>query len=308
MRSAVVTGANGMIGSALVRELLANGSRVLALVREGENNCVNLPQHPLLCVRTCGLGSLAAFQPSTDDVPFDVMYHFAWNGTFGSSRDDAYLQNDNLRYTLDAISLAARLGCRRFVGAGSQAEYGITPPGQKLSPATPTAPDTGYGIAKLAAGCLGGLHAASLGIHFNWVRILSVYGPAEKPHCLTMSTILSLLRGQSVHFTKGEQLWDFLYCEDAARAFRLIGEKGVPGQIYVLGSGQTISLADAITTLCNAINPAARIGLGDLPYPQGQRMYLCADISKLTEDTGFTPQVSYPKGILQTIHRAKEQL
>ena len=297
-----------MIGSALVQELLANGTRVLALVREGENSCANLPEHPLLRVAACGLSAMAAFRLPADEAAFDVTYHFAWSGTFGSSRDDAYLQSDNLRYTLDAISLAVRMGCKRFVGAGSQAEYGATPAGQPLTPDTPTAPESGYGIAKLAAGRLGRLHAQALGLQFNWVRILSVYGPAEKPHCLTMSTILSLLHGAPAQFTKGEQLWDFLYCADAAHAFRLIGEGGVPGQVYVLGSGRTVSLADAMTTLCRAVDPAAHVGLGDLPYPKGQRMYLCADISKLTEDTGFVPQVSFEEGIMRTIHWAKEQL
>lgn len=308
MKRAVITGATGMLGASLTRELISHGTEVLALVRRGADVRRNLPEHPLLHVETCDLSDIHALQASKNDTSCDVMYHFAWEGTFGPTRDDAFLQNDNIRHTLDAISLAKRLGCTRFVGAGTQAEFGRVPEGEKLSPTTPAFPYSGYGTAKLAAGLLGQLHARKLGLAFHWVRILSVYGPMEKPHSLTMSTLLALLRGEEVHFTKGEQLWDFLYNEDAARAFRLIGEKGRDGQTYVLGSGQTITLAEAFTTLCHAVNPTARVGIGDLPYPEEQTMYLCADISKLTEDTGFMPQVPYAEGITKTIDWIKEQL
>lgn len=363
IHSAVITGANGMLGSALARELLGRNIPVLALVRshtDGTPSRGNLPQHPLLTVAVCDLSELAEFRMPQGALPdladtqvlptilavaggssvaageatikgstapakkntatapkaihapaavsshHRIFYHFAWSGTYGASRDDAVLQSQNIHYTLDAISLAARLHCTHFVGAGTQAEYGPVPDGEKLAPTTSTNPQTGYGIAKLAAGGLGKLYASQLGLHFSWVRIVSVYGPGDKPYCLTMSTIRALLKGEAVHFTGGGQQWDFLYCGDAARAFRLIGESGVDGQTYVLGSGRTIPLAEALTTLCHAVDPSARVGLGDLPYPPGQRMYLCADISKLTGDTGFVPTTTFAEGIQQTIQWVKE--
>lgn len=293
-----------MIGAALARELTLNGVRVLALTHEDRAGFT----HPLLRRVPCTLEQLADFTPPEDFLSCDVFYHFAWAGTYGPTRDDAPLQLLNIRYALDAVALAKRLGCRRVVGAGSQAEYGRFPPGEPLRPDTPARPFTGYGIAKLAAGQLGGLYAKNLGLCFTWVRILSVYGPMEKPHSLITSTILKLLKGEQTHFTKGEQLWDFLYCDDAARAFRLIGEKGVDGRTYVLGSGRTIALKDALTTLCGLADPAARAGLGDLPYPENQVMYLCADISQLTLDTGFKPQMDYRDGIQKTIEWVREQL
>lgn len=308
MKRVVITGANGMLGASLVRELLANGIEVLALVRKGERNRQNLPSHPLLKTVECGLADFAGFDGLPGDKSYDIMYHFAWAGAFGPGRDDAFLQESNIRHTLDAISLAKRLGCARFVGAGSQAEYGSPPEGQPLAPDTPTHPLTGYGMAKLSAGLLGRLHARNLGLSFVWTRILSVYGPMEKPHSLTMGTIIRLLGGEETHFTKGEQEWDFLFCEDAARAFRLMGEKGRDGATYVLGSGRTISLAQALTTLCHEVNPGSRTGLGDLPYPDGQTMYLRADIESLTNHTGFVPQVTYLEGIRKTIAWVKENL
>jgi Nucleoside-diphosphate-sugar epimerases len=304
MRRAVVTGANGMIGASLVNDLLKNGYEVLALIRKGEKAGNNLLNHAALRMAICELEDMQGF--TFEDAGYDVFFHFAWEGAFGPLRDDAALQLRNIQYTLDALGLAKRLGCKHFIGAGSQAEYGRIEHGVALSPETPVWPLSGYGIAKLAAGQLGKLRAKNLGLWFNWVRILSVYGPMEKPHSLTMSTILKLLDGEKTSFTKGEQVWDFLFCEDAASAFRLIGEKGHDGQVYVLGSGQPITLKEALITLCKAVDPEADAGLGELPYPVGQVMYLQADISKLTEETGFIPQVPYEQGILKTIKWVRE--
>ena len=55
---------------------------------------------------------------------YDVFYHFGWDGTYGESRQDLYLQNSNVKYTLDAVNLAKFLNCRVFIGAGSQSEFG----------------------------------------------------------------------------------------------------------------------------------------------------------------------------------------
>ena len=308
MERAVITGANGMLGASLAAELLSHGAEVLALVRNAPGSRCHLPEHPRLRVVPCDLDALGTMENPERDKPYDVFYHFAWDGTYGSARDDALRQNGNIRHTLHAISMAHRLGCKRFVGAGSQAEYGPVRSGQKLTAATPAFPVTGYGMAKLAAGQLGLLHARQLGLEFVWVRVLSVYGPMEKPYSLTMSTILALLCGKETHFTPGEQLWDFLHCKDAARAFRLIGQRGHNEKTYVLGSGTTIPLAEALAILRDQINPLARLGIGDLPYPPNQVRYLCADLAPLTEDTGFVPLVPYAAGVASTIQWAKEQL
>lgn len=298
MKAAVVTGANGMLGSTLTKQLLSEGIPVLAITRKGSASF--LSQHPLLKIIPCGMEGLSAL--STPDQTYDTLYHFAWSNTYGDARNQVYPQIDNLRYTMDAINFAARAGCTRFVGAGSQAEYGRI--NEPLREDTPTRPFSGYGIAKLAAGQLGRLETQRLGLGFAWVRILSLYGPVDKPYTLTQSAIRTLLRKETVHFTKGEQQWDFLYSEDAAHAFRLLGEHGEG--VYVLGSGETITLANALQTLCRAVDPSARVGLGDLPYPEGQTMLLQADISKLSRDTGFVPQISFEEGIQKTIQWVKE--
>ncbi len=300
MKRVVVTGASGMIGATLIRQLVSLGVETLAIIRPNSEKRVNLPETELVKSVACDAADLGNFPLDQAQGSYDTFFHFAWAGPYGAARDDVYLQHANIRYTLDAVALAKNLGCTAFIGAGSQAEYGPKV-GVKLAPDTPASPVTGYGIAKLDAGRLGKLYAGQLGIRFIWARILSVYGPMDNPYTLVMSTIWKLLSGKEVCFTKGEQQWDFLFSEDAAVAFRLMAEKGRDGATYCLGSGQTLMLREALECLGHMVDPGCRLHFGGLPYPPNQVMYLCADIDSLQKDTGFAPRISFEEGILRTI-------
>lgn len=297
-KKAVIIGGTGTIGMALISHLVRENIEVLILYRKDSLRSNWLPIHPLVKHEICGLDEMKDFSLKNQDK-YDVFYYFAWEGTSGSKRNDLYLQNMNVKYTLDAVNLAKRLGCHTFIGAGSQAEYGRIE--GKLTPNTPAFPETGYGIAKLCAGQMSRMLCNQIGLKHIWVRILSVYGPMDNAYSLTMSTIVKLINDEKTHFTKGEQVWDFLFSEDAAKAFYLLGEKGIDGKIYCLGSGKTCLIKDAIMEIFNQINPTAITGIGDLPYPPNQVMYLCADISSLSKDTGFFPTISFKEGIQKTI-------
>ncbi|MBR2010644.1 MAG: NAD(P)-dependent oxidoreductase [Clostridia bacterium] len=298
MKRAVITGATGAIGRALIDELIQNGIEVLALCRRGKRT-QELPTHKLLSIQHCALSELSALQQCNTEKPYDVFYHLAWDGTNGAARNNPDLQCDNIRYALDAVLAARRLGCHTFIGAGSQAEYGRV--SGSLTPSTPTFPESGYGMAKLAAGGLTRLAASACGMRHIWVRILSVYGPHDNEKSLVSSTILKLMHGNTPQFTKGEQLWDFLYSRDAARALSLLGERGKDGAIYPLGSGVVRPLKDYLLILRDIVSPHTPLQFGAIPYSKDQVMHLCADLTAITADTGWTPVTSFCEGIRQTV-------
>lgn len=295
---AVINGATGAVGMALIRELIAEGHEVLVLCRESSPRSKNIPKHSLVKKIDCPLDKMREL--SLDgDAAYDVFYHFAWEGTTGEARNDMYLQNRNVTYTLDAVALASRLGCKTFIGAGSQAEYGRVE--GKLTPKTPTFPENGYGIAKLCASQMSRIMCATLGMRHIWTRILSVYGPNDTQNSMVMSTIRKLKSGEKPSFTAGEQIWDYLYSGDAAKAFIALAEKGRDGEIYCLGSGAPQKLCEYIKTIGRLTDPTAELGIGEVPYAEKQVMYLCADIEALTADTGFVPQTSFEDGIKETL-------
>ena len=294
MNSAIITGATGAIGHALIDELINNNVKLLVLVREDSCSSRTIPRHPLLELRSCSLEQLENFE-NIKNESYDVFYHLAWSGTTGAARNDMQLQNLNVKYTLDAVELAEKFHCRRFVFAGSQAEYGRF--SGKLGPETAVFPENGYGMAKLCAGQMSRALCRQLGMEQIWFRVLSVYGPYDGAGSMVMSTINKLKQGIVPEFTKGEQIWDYLYSADAGRAFYLAGEKGIDGKIYVLGSGQGRPLAEYIKIIRDAAAAGAELGLGKIPYAEKQVMHLEADISELQKDTGFKPEVSFNEGI-----------
>lgn len=298
MKRVILTGATGGIGTALLDNFIHKGIEVLVLVREGSDRNGKIKKHPLIKVKNCSLENLKDLKNDTDKE-YDVFYHFAWSGTFGNARNDMYLQNKNVEYTLDAVSAAKEFGCKTFIGAGSQAEYGRYE--GVLTADTPVFPENGYGIAKLCAGQMSREYAHQLGLKHIWVRILSIYGPNDGTQTMVMSTIEKLKNGRLAEFTKGEQLWDYLYSGDAAEAFRLLGEKGQDGKVYVLGSGQTKPLYEYINIIAEQLNGKDLINIGAIPYAEKQVMHLCADISELKNDVGWEPKTEFKNGIKKVL-------
>lgn len=203
------------------------------------------------------------------------------------------------------MEVAARFGCKIFLGAGSQAEYERTE--GALTPDTPTFPETSYGCAKLAAGLLTRLRARQLGLAHIWVRILSVYGPHDGEKSMIMSTLKKLLRGERAQLTRGEQIWDYLFNADAAEALRLLAERGTDGKTYVLGSGKAAPLREYISTLASALHAQQLVDLGAVPYAEGQLMHLEADPSALLSDVGWRAKTSFEEGIRKTIDFLKSE-
>lgn len=294
INSVIITGATGAIGTALINELILKDIEILVLTRKDSKRNNVIPIHKNIKIKYCSLEQYKELRNDTGKK-YDVFFHFAWMGTNGDKRNDMYMQIDNIKFALDAVELAKRFGCHTFIGAGSQAEYGRV--NSKLKSDTQTFPETGYGYAKLCAGQMTRDYAKKLNLRHMWVRVLSVYGPNDGDNTMIMSTISKLKKGIVPQFTKGEQIWDYLYSKDAAKAFFLLAKRGIDGKVYVLGSGKARPLSEYIHDIQNIIAPNIEIKLGSIPYSEKQVMYLCADIEEIKKDCGFEPSVSFIEGI-----------
>lgn len=296
MKHIVITGATGMVGSAIVREALKRDCEVTCIIRANSARAVNIPKDSRVHIVDCAISDYASLEFSGN---YDAFMHLAWDKTSVGGRDDVDCQLKNIQYTLDAVRLAKRCGCKVFIGAGSQAEYGVK--AEPLTCSMPVNPESGYGIAKFAAGKFSGMLCKQLGLRYNWIRILSVYGKNDSPNTLISYAARECQAGRSPEFTKCEQIWDYLNCQDAARAFFAVAEKGVDGKAYPLGSGRGRPLSDYVKAVRDAVNPAIKIEFGKKPYYPHQPMYLVADVSELTEDTGWKAEIDFERGIIEML-------
>lgn len=299
LHKVIITGATSMIGTALIKACLVRNIKVTALVRRGSRRLERLPKSDLIEVVYCGLDDMKSYEPVIADA--DVFYHFSWASTSKSGgRFDPEAQEPNIRYTLDAVHLAKRFGCKKFVGAGSQAEYGLSD--KPLTKETPIRPYMAYGVAKYAAGRLAEMLCASLDMDFVWGRILSVYGPHDNENTLIRYIVESFMENKQPELTPGEQIWDYLYEDDAGEAFLALGDSSQAKGIYNVGSGIGKPLKSFVADIQSVTKSNVSAVWGARSYGKNQVMFLQADITPLTKDTGWMPKVSFIDGIQRIVN------
>ena len=298
MQRVAVTGATSMLGVALVKECIEHGIEVLAIIRRHSLHKDRLPDSELLVVCECNLDSLDDLDTFEKmDRPYDVFYHMAWAYTAKEQRDNPVLQEKNIKYTLDAVRLAKELGCKKFIGAGSQAEYGKVD--GIITPDTPVNPLTAYGMAKYAAGVMSKKLCEQCQILHIWGRIFSVYGRYDREGTMINYAIDCFLKGKTAKFSLATQMWDYLYEEDAGKIFFLIGERVSKNQVYCIAKGESRILKEYIMEIKDIFGLAAcvfseEIGGGDI-------ISLQADVEAYVKDIGYQPQCSFRRGIRNLI-------
>lgn len=297
MRKAIVTGANGFVGTAVCKELSERGVEVIAVVRHPDEVVTGIKKLSSIRIVYCDLSDFGGLADVIPDRDIDVLYHFAWVGSAGPLRGDSDVQIKNVQYTCDTVKACAAMGCKRFVFASSIMEYEIE--AVMASESTPGI-NTLYSSAKVAADYMSRTVAGALGIEYIRAVISNIYGPGELSPRLVNTSIRKLLNGEHCAFSPGEQIYDFIYITDAAKEFAEIGEKGKANKTYYIGSQEPKPLKVFLKELRDSVAPGIEIGLGELPFNGISLTYREFDINAVKEDTGFVPVVSFTEGIKNT--------
>ena len=295
MKRAIVTGANGFIGKTLVNALLKNGYEIVALDIRFDDVLMNSPA--ITCVSVMGkeVKELISAIPQKE---YDCFFHLAWAGTSGPMRADYNVQLNNVKLACDYICLCKEIGCKRVVYASSINEMetyeylqsdDIEPAGGYI-----------YGTGKLAAHLMGETVAKLNGIEFIPVIITNIYGVGEKSARMIYTSINKLLKKEHCSFTAGYQTYDFIYITDAINSIIAVAEKGKAFNRYYIGSGEPKPLREFLMEMKDIVDPAAEIGLGDIPFKGVNISYAQFDLKKVERDTGYQNEIPFAKGIAMT--------
>ena len=297
MKKAIVTGATGFIGSWLVQELLDHQVEVTVVVRDPRRLLNDYRKNERVVVIQSNLANVT--EADFSERNYDAFFHFGWAGVAPEEKNNIDLQLENIAMSLHVLQVAKAIGCRKFIASGTVAEYVYCDKVMNLE--AKQSPSDIYGAAKVSAHYFMEVRAKQLEQPFIWVVIPSTFGERRKDNNIISYTIKTLLKGQKPHYGNLEQMWDFLYVSEVARAVYLIGEKGRTGKTYGIGSGVHQPLRTYIEKIRDAINPALPLGIGDLPEMSQKTFSSCVNISDLQKDTGFIPKVSFEEGIQKTI-------
>jgi nucleoside-diphosphate-sugar epimerase len=295
----VVTGSTGFLGRALISELVAQDRTVVALVRPASNRA-RVPVDPRIKIleyeRIDGsttIDELAAHSP-------DAFVHLGWEGVAGDVRDATDQLRNNLPATIGSVVLAARAGCRYWLGCGSQAEYG--PSHDVLVEDSPIRPVTSYGLAKVAAGGAATAVGEAVGIATGWARVFSAYGPGDHSGSALAFAIRSMLEGEAPRLGPCTQDWDLLHVSDVASAMCAVVDHELRGAVNI-ASGQQRPLRDAIDLAADEIGGVRPLyggasGVSVLP--------LRASVDRLVNATSWTPRVRLEQGIADLVANLRE--
>ena len=303
MKKAIVTGANGFVGSAVCKELSDKGVEVLAIIRHPDEPVANISGLKGLRIIYCDLADFGKLADIIPDRDIDLFYHFAWVGSAGPLRGDAEVQLNNVKYTCDTVKACEKMSCKRFVFASSIMEYEIE--AIMASEATPGI-NTLYCSAKVAADYMARTIAGNAGIDYIRAVISNIYGPGEMSPRLVNTSLRKLLKGEHCAFSAGGQMYDFIYISDASKTFYAIGEKGKANKTYYIGSQQPRPLKEFLLDMKDCVDSGINIGLGEIPFNGVSLTYQEFDINAVKNDTGFVPEVSFRDGIGKTIEWLKE--
>lgn len=306
MRTAVVTGANGFVGSALLKELIGHGVEVYAVVKDERENIDAIADLPGVKILYCEMDKLAQLPQKAGSRQPDVFYHLAWAGSTGPARADYALQFTDARWTLDAVNVAKAIGCKRFVGAGTLAEFDVSAY-STLDGSTPNAVSC-YGAAKIAARLMSKAECNRVGIDHLWAYLSNTYGAGNYTSNFVNFAAKTMLSGKSANFTSGEQMYDFVDVRDIAQGLRCVGESGKTNYAYYIGSTKPDKLKEFIKIIRDEIDPSIELHLGAVPFNGVAQPAEVFDCSKLVEHTGYCPNVPFKEGIHETVKWIKKQI
>jgi len=291
MARILVTGASGFLGLSCVAALSKAGHDVIALCRGG------LPAQSAVETLSCDLFDKGAMVAAVRAAKAECLIHCAW-ATGQSNRWVSLSNFDWISATLELARVFAEEGGKRFVFAGSCAEYDWSH--DLLSEtSTPLRPASVYGAAKAATGIALSAAAEALGLSFAWARIFFCYGPGEPRGRLISDLVAALAAGERMACTDGEQERDFLHSEDVAAALSLIATGTIEGPINI-ASGQAVAVKDVIQAVCNQVGSMSQVKLGARARPAGDPARLVADVSHL-RSLGFQPRFDIDSGIRDAV-------
>jgi dTDP-glucose 4,6-dehydratase len=330
-RTCLVTGADGFMGSHLVDALVELDANVVAFVRATSSGALNNIGHLRRRLTV-------VFADLTDKTSIDYLvrdhllrapdkpyvFHLGAQAHVGESWHRPY--ETVMANTVGTLNLLQSIvdhdvELEKFDTAGTSEEYGNVREsvahhhdfdelgGLILHERSPINPKSVYATAKVAADFLTMNYHDAYGVPGVVTRMFNNYGPRQNPRYVTGTIITQALTRPEVELGALEPLRDFCFCTDGVRGHLTVAAQGVPGDVYVYGQGENIAMRDWSELIL-------RLGAEHGFWPDDRRvvinekrlrpgatdvMALRVGYSKLHEETGWQPKVSWEEGVLRTI-------
>lgn len=297
MRKAIVTGANGFIGSSLITSLVLKNVEVIA-VDIDFSNC-RLPQSELITLIESNVE--ASLLNKISNGVYDAFYNFAWKGVNGADKANPTIQLTNIQMAIDCANICKQLGVKKYLCAGTVAENATF----SLSNLQQTSGSMMYGVAKHACRLILEDYCKNIGQQFVWMQFSNIYGVGNKTGNLVSYTLGELMAGNEATFGPALQPYDFVYVDDLIEAVYRLGEKETPNAFYYIGSGTPRILKDFLLQIGKLSGYADKVRIGIRPDDGIKYSLEMFDNKSLVNVIGDYVVTDFDNGINKTIEWLK---
>jgi dTDP-glucose 4,6-dehydratase len=328
-RTCLVTGADGFMGSHLTEALVSLDAHVHAFVRATSSGALNniAPLREQLKIKFADLTDKTSVDylvkelRDAPDKPY--VFHLGAQAHVGESWHRPYeTVMANTVGTLNLLQSIVDYGLEleKFDTAGTSEEYGNPREsvahhhdfdeegGLILHERSPINPKSIYATSKVAADFLTMNYHDAFGLPGVVTRMFNNYGPRQNPRYVTGTIITQALMRETVELGQLDPLRDFCFCTDGVRGHLMVAARGIPGDVYVYGQGNNISMRDWADMILRVgreqgywearevVSTADRFRPG-----ASEVMALRVGYEKLNRETGWEPNVSWVDGVARTI-------
>jgi nucleoside-diphosphate-sugar epimerase len=277
-----ITGISGFLGSQIAKQFLNNGQKIIATKRSKSNlwRCEDFIDD-IIWINT----DETNWSTKIIDLKPQIIIHSAWSGVSANDRDDWEVQLSNIDFTLTILQVAKKCEAKKFIGFGSQAEYGnfsgIIDENYQLKP------KSAYASSKIAVSQIINDFCSINKINWYWFRLFSFFGELESNNWFIPTLIDKILKEQKMDMTPGEQKYAYMYVEDLANLITKIVHSNVKPGIYNISSSNAISLVEIANKILALIYPkTSKINFGALQYRENQSMHIQGSTLKIERELG----------------------
>lgn len=233
----------------------------------------------------------------------DAVVHFAAESHVDRSiADPDVFAKTNLLGTQVLLSAVRRHGVERYLQISTDEVYGTLGPQGYFTENSPLAPNSPYAASKAGADLLVRASFETYGLPVLITRCSNNYGPYQYPEKLIPTLIGRALRDQPLPlYGDGQNVRDWLYVEDHCQAIDLVLHRGTVGQVYNIGGHNEWTNREMATHILRHLHKSENM-IEFVPDRLGHDRRYAIDASKITQELGWHPQVSFAEGLASTVN------
>ena len=313
MKTILVTGAAGFIGSTLCDALLARGDRVIGVDNFNEyylpaikhQNIESAIANPNFLLHTEDIRNRSSILKIIREANPDAVVHLAAQAGVRPSLEDPILYHDvNIMGTQNILDASSEIKLSNLVMASSSSVYGSisdVPFRESMDVSHPISP---YAATKRMNELMAHVYHDIHGLNVTMLRFFTAYGPRQRPDMAISKFARLMKEGKSIPmYGDGSTYRDYTYIGDIVSGVMKAVDTPLGYEIINLGEGETVSLKELLNLIGTALGIAPIIE--ELPMQPGDVLETYADISNAKRLLGYTPMISISEGIQRYVESLK---